>query len=384
MVPPTAPVAPTTATVSLAGLVPGMVRPANDGLSGTAEYTSGPSRSPPGHRRGRTHASGRRVPRSGRDARAHLARDLDEARAWPATGSGRVPDESDPARLQLGRHDRDRRGRPGRRSSSGTSATPRPAAAIARTVPLSSERNTNSGSRPALAQALLDPARAAARAGARSASRRDQRQRAAGRRRGGERRLPGASRARTDRAGAPPPRRARAGSGNTPNAAPGPRRHEPQPPSSLRISVSRPRSRGQRLSNRPMIAGRARAPDALVDADAHGAGLAARVRQQIGARGLEPIGDRLHVTQEQPPGLGQRHRAPAAPRSNSRTPSDASSAATCWLTADCVKSRASAAPWNELLLRHRPEREQLAQAQVGERVGQQAQRGVGPGGRWTD
>ena len=52
--------------------------------------------------------------------------------------------------------------------------------------------------------------------------------------------------------------------------------------------------------------------NALVHPDAQRAGLAGRVREEIGAGGLEAVRDRLHVALEQPAGLGELDR-PAAP-----------------------------------------------------------------------
>ena len=51
---------------------------------------------------------------------------------------------------------------------------------------------------------------------------------------------------------------------------------------------------------------------ALVHADAQGPGLARRVGEQVGAGRLQPVRDRLDVTEQQPAGLGQHDGAPAA------------------------------------------------------------------------
>ena len=145
---PTAPVAPTTATVRDSGRVSGMVRPSATGCRAPAEYTSG-LRPDPGvrsadARRQRGARPERRRARPGASA-ATSQGDLDERPRGRRPIPVPVPDDRDATGRQVGR--RSRRGRVGvSTASSGTSAVPRPAPAIAWTVPLSSERNTKFGS----------------------------------------------------------------------------------------------------------------------------------------------------------------------------------------------------------------------------------------------
>ena len=69
---------------------------------------------------------------------------------------------------------------------------------------------------------------------------------------------------------------------------------------------------GPRLAEAADDRGQHPRADALVHADAQRAGLAGRVGQQVRARGLEAVGDRLHVALEQAAGLGELDRPPAA------------------------------------------------------------------------
>ena len=196
-------------------------------------------------------------------------------------------------------------------ASSGTSALPRPAPAIAWTVPLSSERNTKLGSVPA-ARSWLSTQRVLRQernpmsfwspmiasdgtssvAGQRGRRGDDEHERV-------RQELDAVERALGQRQDAE-------------------REVEPAGLHHVHQALVAVGLHELDLDARPDLAeaaddgGQDPRADALVDADPEPPGLPRRVREQVRACGLEAVGDRLDVAQQERAGLGELHRPPAA------------------------------------------------------------------------
>ena len=331
MVRPTAPVAPTTATVSFSGLVSGTVRPSSYGLSGTAASIPaglGPARPPRDGRaqlqaraRARTQTSAGDVgegPRGGCRGSARGARSGRSGAEAGRSGSWRRRvDRSRPRGAAPG----PRRARRGHRLDRGVVLGAEHEVAARSRAGAGRSSDCVLPARPEADQALGRDALSAGLAGGAAPAVTPV----------------GRDAARTGPAPAPPPRTGPAGSGRIPNvrsrrpAPPGPRR----PWSGASESwTSTPGQHARRTGC--MIAGRTRAPTLGYTPTRSVPILARGIGEEVRAGGLEPVRDRDDVAQEQLPRLGQRHGPPPAAASNRRTPSAVSSAATCWLTADCV------------------------------------------------
>ena len=261
-------------------------------------------------------------------------------------------------------------------ASSGTRALPSPAPAIAWTVPLSSMRNTKFGSAPGARMLVLDPLRAAARAEADQpllADELDGRQRGdAGQRRGGGGDQHERVVEQLDASNGP------SGRGRTPNvmsSCPGPTRS--MRPSSLAASAGWTSTPGQASAKRPMIAGSIRVPTLWYTPDAQRAGLARRVGEQVGAGRLEPVRDRLDVaSSSRPASVSSTVRRPR-PRSNSRTPSARLERHHVLADRRLRVVERVGGPVERALVGDGAEAQQLAQAEVRERVREDRAAGSG-------
>ena len=110
--------------------------------------------------------------------------------------------------------------------------------------------------------------------------------------------------------------------------------------------------------------------DALVDADPEPAGLPRRVGEQVRARRLEAVGDRLDVAQQERAGLGELH-GPAAAAAVEQAHAERRLEAHHVLADGRLRvvERVGGAV-ERALVRDGPEAEQLPEAEVRERVGE--------------
>ena len=334
---PTAPVAPTTATVRDSGRVSGMVRPSADWLSGTGGVYQ---RVPAGPGGTVDLSDGLRA---GRRASASSSSLSPAATSRAISANAFAAGDRYRSRCQMRAMRRAGRsvgmirtaGSVVSTARSGTRAVPRPAPTIAWTVPLSSDRNTKFGSAPrermwsSTQRVLLHERKPISRCSPMSCmdgmpARPASGEPAAVTSTNGSWRSSTASNGPSWR-------------GSTPNersSAPGPR--SSNRPWSLLASVRRISTFGHASPKRPMIAGSTRVPTLwYTPTRSVPVSPAAYARRSARAAWRRSVIASTWRWSSRPASVSSTVRRPR-PRSNSRTPSAVSSPMTCWLTADCV------------------------------------------------